>query len=208
MAEDGARRTKGANRRQQILDAAAHEFGLRGVAEVRIEDVAARAGCNKSLVYYYFESKEHLHAAVIAEIAEIMRTNHLHWKGATFPEWASYTIEWAWKHPDDPWARMVVREGLTDQGRALLEEERTRTLGEVTKVVVRGQGKGDVDPDLDPEMVTFLLLLLTIGPGVTPQLVRMLTGVSPADPQFYERYRTFVASLVERLRPAQGEAER
>jgi TetR/AcrR family transcriptional regulator len=198
VTEEAVRHTKGAERRQQIIDAAIQEFGLKGVQAARIEDIATRAGCNKSLVYYYFSSKEQLSDAVTAEV---MRSHEVLWKKATFPEWVRFTIDWAWQHPDDPWIRMMVQEGLTDGGRVLLEDERARALGEATRVVVRGQGSGDVDPDIDPEMVTLLVLILAIGPRITPQLARMLAGVPADDPAFHERFVTFVEELIERLRP-------
>jgi TetR/AcrR family transcriptional regulator len=75
--------------------------------------------------------------------------------------------------------RLAVREGLADTGRALLEDERARTLTESTKTVIRAQHNGNVDAGLDPELVSLLVLFLTIGPIITPQLVRLLTDHAP-----------------------------
>jgi AcrR family transcriptional regulator len=50
----------------RILDAATEEFSLRGLAGARIDDIAARSGSNKQLIYAYFESKLGLFEAVIA----------------------------------------------------------------------------------------------------------------------------------------------
>jgi AcrR family transcriptional regulator len=47
-------------RRTAILDAALGEFGARGFADTRLDDVAARAGVAKGTIYLYFRDKENL----------------------------------------------------------------------------------------------------------------------------------------------------
>jgi AcrR family transcriptional regulator len=47
-------------RPQQILDAAFHEFGERGLAGTRLDDIARRAGVAKGTIYLYFPNKEAL----------------------------------------------------------------------------------------------------------------------------------------------------
>lgn len=47
-------------RPQQILDAAFHEFGDRGLAGARLDDIARRAGVAKGTIYLYFPNKEAL----------------------------------------------------------------------------------------------------------------------------------------------------
>jgi AcrR family transcriptional regulator len=50
----------------RILDAATEEFSRRGLAGARVDEIAARSGSNKQLIYAYFESKQGLFEAVIA----------------------------------------------------------------------------------------------------------------------------------------------
>ena len=59
--------------RQRILDAAAREFAANGLAGARTEAIAAAAGVNKALLYYYFESKEKLYQAALEHIAARVR---------------------------------------------------------------------------------------------------------------------------------------
>ena len=49
----------------QILDAALHVFGERGLANARLEDIARRAGLAKGTIYLYFPNKEELFRAVV-----------------------------------------------------------------------------------------------------------------------------------------------
>ena len=46
--------------RQRILDAALAEFAEKGLAGARIDDIAARGGVNKRMIYAYFGNKEDL----------------------------------------------------------------------------------------------------------------------------------------------------
>ena len=51
--------------RQRILDAALIEFAANGLAGSRVDEIAARAGANKRMLYAYFGSKEELWLTVL-----------------------------------------------------------------------------------------------------------------------------------------------
>src|SRR5579862_8046279 len=53
--------------RAKILAAAERAFAGEGLAGARTDAIAAEAGVNKALLYYYFSSKEALYEAVIEE---------------------------------------------------------------------------------------------------------------------------------------------
>jgi len=55
-------------RREQILDAASVVFSERGLVASKIADIARVAGLSHGLVYHYFESKEHVFAALIERV--------------------------------------------------------------------------------------------------------------------------------------------
>ncbi len=63
--------------KEKILIAARTEFAHEGLAGARVDRIAERAGVNKAMIYYYFQSKENLHAAVIRShvqhIADLVR---------------------------------------------------------------------------------------------------------------------------------------
>ncbi|HEY1647576.1 MAG TPA: TetR/AcrR family transcriptional regulator [Terracidiphilus sp.] len=56
--------------RSRILDAAITEFSENGLAGARTEQIAAAAGVNKALLYYYFQSKGALYTAALEAVAE------------------------------------------------------------------------------------------------------------------------------------------
>ncbi|MCS0599825.1 TetR family transcriptional regulator [Streptomyces sp. LP11] len=59
-----------AERREELLRAAIEQIEARGVAAVRIADVAATLGVSNALVLYHFSSKEKLVAAAFAYAAQ------------------------------------------------------------------------------------------------------------------------------------------
>jgi AcrR family transcriptional regulator len=72
---DTHRRRAPAARPTQILDAAFHEFGERGLAGARLDDIAKRAQVAKGTIYLYFPNKEALfremvHTTIVAALAE------------------------------------------------------------------------------------------------------------------------------------------
>jgi TetR/AcrR family transcriptional regulator len=55
--------------RSRILQAAIREFSEHGLAGARTGAIAASAGVNKALLYYYFRDKESLYTAALEEVA-------------------------------------------------------------------------------------------------------------------------------------------
>jgi TetR/AcrR family transcriptional regulator len=68
---------RSAETRGRILDAALREFAANGLAGARTETIAAAAGVNKALLYYYFDSKEKLYVAALEMIAGRVRDSSL-----------------------------------------------------------------------------------------------------------------------------------
>jgi TetR/AcrR family transcriptional regulator len=78
MPERRAPRTKPQRRdpaatRQKLLTAARREFARSGLAGARVDEIAARAGVNKQLVYHYFGDKDALYLAVLEWVYEEIR---------------------------------------------------------------------------------------------------------------------------------------
>ena len=74
-SSDGAkvqRRNPEATRRK-LLVAARREFAASGLAGARVDEIAARAGVNKQLVYHYFGDKDALYLAVLEWVYEEIR---------------------------------------------------------------------------------------------------------------------------------------
>src|SRR6201993_2035073 len=59
--------------RQKLLAAARREFAASGLAGARVDEIAARAGVNKQLVYHYFGDKDALYLAALEWVYEETR---------------------------------------------------------------------------------------------------------------------------------------
>ena len=58
---------------EKLLTAARREFAQNGLAGARVDEIAARAGVNKQLVYHYFGDKDALYLAVLECVYEEIR---------------------------------------------------------------------------------------------------------------------------------------
>ncbi|MDE2375635.1 TetR/AcrR family transcriptional regulator [Bradyrhizobium sp.] len=59
--------------RRKLLTAARREFARNGLAGARVDEISARAGVNKQLVYHYFGDKDALYLAVLEWVYEEIR---------------------------------------------------------------------------------------------------------------------------------------
>lgn len=64
MVRPGNRRNSARNQ-ERILRAATAEFARHGLGGARVDRIAARAGANKRMLYYYFGNKDELFLAVL-----------------------------------------------------------------------------------------------------------------------------------------------
>ncbi len=54
--------------KQKILKAAEEEFAEKGLYGTRVDEIAARAGVNKRMMYVYFGNKEDLYSTILAQV--------------------------------------------------------------------------------------------------------------------------------------------
>jgi AcrR family transcriptional regulator len=70
MASKGVVRKEVNVRREEVLDAVISEVEGRGIATVRVVDIAKAMGVSKTLIFYHFGTKEELVSAAFAHAAE------------------------------------------------------------------------------------------------------------------------------------------
>lgn len=167
----GAQPTEGnANRRLQMLRAAAEVMSERGFSETRIADVAARAGASSPLVIYYFGTKNRLLLDAL-RYSEQSLFDHVAQMLVDVPsvrERLSMLIRWTclphetdlipsiWGLWLDLWAQAIRHEEIR-RGRAELDD---RWRGVIVEVIEAGQRDGDIaDVDARRFAITFAALL-------------------------------------------------
>jgi TetR/AcrR family transcriptional regulator len=180
-----AGRTKAA-----ILHAAIAEFALRGPAGTRVDEVAARAGVNKSLIYQYFGSKQELYADALNSVLEAITQKSAEFSRALSTAESSGDLHemvrgYLEKHlalmeavPE--WPRLLSWENL-EGGRTLgrLPVQRTyqtfldRIRGVLAPVAARGLLKPDFDVRLAAQAVMALTHFFVIQKGTMQHLFNM-----------------------------------
>jgi len=185
-----AERTK-----QQLLDAAAAEFGAHGFSGARVSAIADRAGVNKQLISYYFGGKEGLYKAVAdrwraGEPAVTQETATL---GELVGAYARVTIE----QPD--LLRLLVREGIDRDSVSGDEEGQSQRFQGMLADLTRRQADGELPGEVDPAYAALALFGISAAPVVFPQIARAL-GLDPDSPDFADQYAQQASRLVEQLR--------
>jgi len=120
-----------ARTRSRILAAATDEFARHGLGGARVDRIAAQAGANKRMLYYYFGSKEELFLAVLEESYARIRSAEraLDLEHRDPREALRRLVEFTWKyyleHPE--FMTLLNSENL-HKGRHVRRSQRVRRL--------------------------------------------------------------------------------
>ncbi|OBG26807.1 TetR family transcriptional regulator [Mycobacterium alsense] len=107
------RRLSPEDRRAELLALGAEVFGKRPYDDVRIDEIAERAGVSRALMYHYFPDKRAFFAAVVQDEADRLHeaTNQLRPAGLTMFEELKLGVlaymAYQQQHPESAWAAYV-----------------------------------------------------------------------------------------------------
>lgn len=141
-----------------ILSVAAAEFGEKGLAGARIDEIAAATQTSKRMIYYYFGSKEGLYLAVLEESYRRVRQveSELHLENLE-PEVAlRRLVAFTFDHHlnDENYIRLVMSENI-NRGQYLAQSPRIQELNipaiaAIRQLYERGLRAGVFRVGLDP----------------------------------------------------------
>ena len=170
--------------RAAILKAAEQVYAEHGLAGARTDAIAAAAGVNKALLYYYFESKEGLYQAVVgSQVREFQQRAHevLSAKGPAGPillRYVSYHFDFIGTHPHYPhiFQRMMM-EG--DRGLERMIREHSIPLKKLLVALLgRGMKSGEFRRLNAGHTIVSIAGLTAHYFNVAPA-IRMITGQDP-----------------------------
>lgn len=181
-----SRERKSRETRAAILEAAEHIFAEVGLAGARTDAIAARAGVNKALLYYYFKSKDALFHAVLEDHLKDFHRRGL--EVLTAPEAArDVLMRYVSMHFDfisaRPYYPMLFQRLLLSGGKPLERLARQHVLPLSRKLVgliERGQREGEFRP-ADPLHTAISLAGLTVFYFVAAPMVRVVRHIDPYD---------------------------
>jgi hypothetical protein len=103
---------------------------------------------------------------------------------------------------DSDWIRLIQWEALAlGDGRVIREDERRASLGRALADLRERQRRGLVPGDLDVGHLLLTILGVLTYPLAFPQVTRLVTGKSPADPAFRKQRTEFLRRFSEVLVP-------
>jgi AcrR family transcriptional regulator len=180
-----------AERRAQILDAAAQLFAHQGLAGTRTADIAAACAMSEGLLFHYFASKEDIFAAVVEEALQAAGNPAqavLQRPGSPLEK-----LRWLLRvYLPGMWSKpayfLVILQALNSETtpatlRERVLEQSARNLHIYQQLIVEGQATGEVAQG-DPALLTLVFgaCIQGLGSGVL-HWPRLLGLSEPPDPE-------------------------
>jgi TetR/AcrR family transcriptional regulator len=146
------------NTRRALLEAGIGEFAAKGLAGARVDEIAARAGVNKQLVYHHFGTKEDLYAAALEAVYAGIRAQEraLHLADLAPREamerLVGFSFDYLAAHPE--FVALLNDENQHGarhvRASAGLREMHSPLIGLLGETLARGAAGGVFRADLDP----------------------------------------------------------
>jgi len=175
-----------------LLSAALEEFSAKGFAGARVADIAARAGVNKQLINYYFESKEGLYR----ELQQTWLTREANFSGPDLPL-EDLAVRYLQDALADPRLfRLMLWRGLSDPFDMPPDHDDGR---EGFSSMADRRARGELADDLDPASVLLALMGVVAAPVALPNMVGKIFALDPTSPAFAERYSEQLRRMVRHL---------
>jgi AcrR family transcriptional regulator len=160
-------------RPQQIIEAALEVFGEQGLANARLQDIAARAGVSKGTIYLYFPNKEELFREVIRQTAvAAIESGEQKAQGQGSPTEQLYAaMRGYWNFVRSPVFRTLHRLVLgelhqfPDLAQFYADEVVSRGLRLLSGIIRRGIDTGEFR-DIEPMTAARMLVALTVMNGI------------------------------------------
>ncbi len=156
------RRLSPEDRRAELLALGAEVFGKRPYDEVRIDEIAERAGVSRALMYHYFPDKRAFFAAVVKDEADRLyaATNNDPPPGLTmFEEIRSGVLAYMAYHQQNPEAAWAAYVGLGRSDPVLLgidDEAKNRQMDHIMsrigEVVTGMPGPDALEPEVERDL--------------------------------------------------------
>lgn len=160
-------------RREEILAAATRVFTEKGLAQAKINDIAAAAGLSHGLVYHYFASKEAIFGAIVDQMIEKIRGEMELDPGLSPLQQIIASIERSRVETCQGGvdARRVVSQAmmqgaLPDAIRKKLASHFKQIHRRAVTVVRQAQESGEVDREIDAEELAAALICLMRGMSI------------------------------------------
>ncbi|GEM48824.1 TetR/AcrR family transcriptional regulator [Deinococcus cellulosilyticus] len=201
-AQQPARTRNAEHTRQALLQAAAEVFATSGFSGARVDDIARKAGYNKSLIFQYFGDKEGLYNAVIDRMREDSDHRYLqqvhpeqYLEEELTPErlmdFIDRSLDWVFSDwLTDPLKLQLITWEMAE-GKPIFQLPHREVSGtrNACLVIAKAIEKGHIHPEMEPVMLVKTLMGLPL---------IYLTSVDRNLPQ--DQYREMLRHMRDRVR--------
>lgn len=187
--------------RARILQAALAEFAEQGVAGARVDRIAERAGVNKALLYYYYQSKENLYRETLTNyLNEAVSAVRLRLDEARNLDQALSSAANHYKNifinrPELP--RLILRE-LADPQSTLVpawaEQIRSSGIPDIIQGFMEAEREAGRLREIDPRQALVSFITMQIGYFLMSPLVDQVLQISDRE-EFIIQRRVAVVDL-------------
>ncbi|MBO7748474.1 TetR family transcriptional regulator [Paenibacillus sp. MWE-103] len=150
--------------KERILEAAMAEFSAHGIAGARVDRIAKAAGCNKNLIYIYFDNKETLFATLLQK--HLLRVyEDIAFTPDDLPGYAARVFDFGMSRPD--LMRLLAWYNLEQQH--AVPPERGAAHGAKVEELAEAQRAGRVGGAFPPHfLMTAVMTLATAYTAANP----------------------------------------
>lgn len=189
---------------QRIIRAARWEFSENGIAGARMDNIAARAGVTKQLLYHYFESKKNLFSAVLNERTDRIFSGLL---GIDLdpdtPEKAlrSFLSLMFDQYREDPNLANIAQEAIAFHNEAEAEETKfpdmaPALVAKIEPILERGVKIGVFREDIDPRYFLAMASLIISGGFTNSYMLSSIIGFDTTSKKGLMKWRAYAIDFV------------
>jgi len=190
-----------------IMQVAAAEFGEKGLAGARIDEIAAATQTSKRMIYYYFGSKEGLYLAVLEESYRKVREveAELHLEDLEPEQALRRLVAFTFDHHlnDENYIRLVMSENI-NRGQFLARSPRIQELNvpaiaAIRKLYERGVRQGVFRNGLDAVDIHASISALSFFNVSNRHTFGMIFKLDPRSPAYVAQRRDNVVEMIVRF---------
>lgn len=188
----------------RIVRAARWEFSENGISGARMDNIAARAGVTKQLLYHYFESKKNLFAAVLDE-----RTDRI-FSGLLGIELNPENPERAMRdflnlmfeqYRDDPNLANIAQEAIAFHNESETESSKfpgmaPALVSKIQPILESGKEKGIFRGDINPRYFLAIASLIVSGGFTNTYMLSSILEFDTSSEDGLVKWRSYAVDFV------------
>jgi AcrR family transcriptional regulator len=178
----------------RLLAAATDEFAAHGVAGARVDRIAHAAGANKQLIYAYFESKDGLFDAVLAEHCESL-AERVPFHAEDIPGYVGRLFDYVLEHPE---VYRLVSWAALERPAAVAAFERD-SYGAKLKAISDAQKAGRIDTSFAPGDLLALAMGVAAAWFNASEAIRRFGSQDPMSPRRLAQFRRAAVEAASRM---------